>query len=141
MTSTELALVTPGETVGYIRHGGAQITETDITLGTAPDTSTLAAEDARVFVTTDDMGKPDIAVGYEGIHDGQAVIGIESISGRGLEETSFVQRLITETMAKSNVKLASLSPNAVASIPKEALPQIGFHLDDSGEDYTFSLTA
>lgn len=140
MTSTELELVKPGETVGHIRCGGGQLIDIDIAEGVAPEASTLAAEDSRVFVTTDSMGHADVAVGLEHIHDGQAVIGIEAAGGRSLQDPEFVQKLLKEVMAKSEVSRASINPQA-APIPEEALPRIGFIPDATGEAYTFSLAA
>jgi len=140
MTLTDLAMVRPGETVGSIRHGeGGHLAEVDVAEGIVPAASTLTAKDAKAFVTTDSMGNPDVAIGLEGIHDGHATIGIESIGGKSLNIV-FVQKFITDAMARSEVKRASINPR-VASIPKEALPQIGFRPDEAGEDYTLSLAA
>ncbi|HVX48112.1 MAG TPA: hypothetical protein VHA05_02030 [Candidatus Saccharimonadales bacterium] len=132
-------MVRPGETVGSIRHGGGQLVEIDIAEGIAPAASTLTAPDAKAFVATDSMGNAEVAIGLEDIHDGHATIGIESVTGRGLD-VILTQKLVIDAMARAEVKHATISPQ-VASIPKEALPQIGFLPDGAGEDYTLSLAA
>ena len=138
MTLTELAMAKPGETLGHVRHGGGQLTETDVTRGVMPESSDLAASDARVFVTTDALGRPDVIIGMQHIHDGKAELGIETIERGSLKDPSFMQKLVVDAMARSGVEHVSLDPQVVA-VPERILPQAGFQPDAAGEAYTFSV--
>ncbi len=140
MTLTELDNAKPGRSVGNIRHGSGQLIDTDITRGIVPESSGLAADDAKVYVATDSAGRADVAIGLEHIHDGEADLGIETFDGNDLNDLPFAQKLVLEAMRQSGVRLVSLNPE-VAAIPEEALPQVGFQPDPSGETYTFSLAA
>jgi hypothetical protein len=140
MTLTELAMAKPGKTLGHIRHGRGQLTDTDIAVGVVPESSTLSAEDARVYVTTDSRGRAAAAIALENIHDGHADLGIEALDEKALADSAFTQKLVVEAMRQSGVDYATLSPQ-VATIPRDALPQVGFHADPSGDTYSFSLAA
>ncbi len=140
MTLTELEKAKPGPSVGHIRHGGAQLIDTDITKGIVPESSNLAAEDTDVYVITDSRGRADIAIGLEHIHDGRADLGIEAIDRGSLSDPSYMQKVVVEAMHQSGVQIADLNPE-VADVDEKALPQAGFQPDESGDTYTFSLAA
>lgn len=137
MTLTELAMAKPGETVGHVRHGGGQLIDTDVARGLVPESSDLAAKDARVYVATNSLGGADVVIGLEHIRDGEAELGIEAVQRGALRDPVFMQRLVIEAMAQSGVQHVSLDPG-LATVPKEALPRIGFYPDASGDTYNFS---
>jgi hypothetical protein len=132
MTLTDLEKVKPGPSVGHIRHGRGQLIDIDVARGIVPESSDLADEDARVFVTTDNAGAVDVAIGLENIAEGEADLAILNLDGDPL----FNRKLMTEVMRQSDVRVGNLNPE-LADAPAPVLQAMGFQQGPSG-DYTFA---
>ncbi len=136
MTLTQLADARPGALLGNIRHGGGQVIETAAVEGILPDPH----GDLEVLLALDSMGKTEMAVGVENIHDGIGEVGIEIPEGKDIKDPILMNRIITMAMERSGVKHGSLNPK-VATLPKDILPKVGFYPDPAGDTYTLSLAA
>lgn len=140
MTLTELENVKLGDPLGIVRYNaGGAIVDSTLQRGIAPESSSLATDDAETYVATDDFGQRVAVVALKHIHDGKAELGVESIDSSIGSNTELMRSVIRTAMQRNGVTVGTLDPELVdlLDVPPEQWQNIGFLPDDSGH-YTFT---